>query len=93
MLKALPYDPSAFRGMVMPEESATTCARLICTICLLDNDPDLIEPDVLARDRGKELTQVVIDRHTARASWLEHRVRHRNGAPCEKTASRIDVDK
>ncbi len=52
-LKGLPYDPSAFRGMVLPEEIRTACARLICTLCLLDNNPELIEPDVLADDRSK----------------------------------------
>ena len=64
-LRALPYDPSAFRGMVMPEETRTACARLACTICLLENDPSLIEPDVLSKDRAKyDLThdQTIVDR-------------------------------
>jgi hypothetical protein len=61
-LKALPYDPSAFKGMVLPEEIRTKCARLICAICLLENDPSLIEPDVLNRDQGKDLTPAIINR-------------------------------
>jgi hypothetical protein len=27
--------------------------RLVCTLCLLEQDPDLVEPDVLADDRGR----------------------------------------
>ncbi len=64
-LKGLPYDPSAFRGMILPEEIRTDCARLICTLCLLENNPELIEPDVLADDRSKyEMTgdQKFVDR-------------------------------
>jgi hypothetical protein len=57
-LSALPYDVSAFRGMQMPEEIRTACARLACTLCLLENNPDIIEPDVLAKDRDKyEITK------------------------------------
>ncbi len=57
-LRALPYDPSAYQGIQMPEEIRTNCARLACTICLLENDPELIEPDVLAKDRDKfEITR------------------------------------
>jgi hypothetical protein len=57
-LKALPYAPSAYEGVVMPDEIRTGCARLACTICLLENDPELIEPDVLAKDRDKyEITR------------------------------------
>lgn len=68
-LKALPYDASAFQGMVMPEEIRTNCARLVCTICLLDNDPDLIEPEVLNRDQGKPPTQAIIDRAKRRGKY------------------------
>ena len=52
-LKALPYDPSAFHGVVMPEEIRTACAKLACTICLIGDNPEIIEPDVLSKDRDK----------------------------------------
>jgi hypothetical protein len=52
-LKALPYDSSAYYGMILPEDIRTACARLACTLCLLENDPELIEPDVLSKDRAK----------------------------------------
>ncbi len=61
-LHALPYDPTMFRGMILPEETRTACVRLVATLCLLDNDPELIEPDVLNRDAGKPMTEAVIDR-------------------------------
>lgn len=31
----------------------TECVRLCCTLCLLDNDPSVITPDVFAKDREK----------------------------------------
>lgn len=34
-------------------EAILTCARLVATLCLLKNDPDLIEPEPLAADRAK----------------------------------------
>ena len=68
-LKALPYDLSAFKGMVLPEEIARNCAWLICAICLLENDPSLIEPDVLNRDQGKNGTPAIIDRAKRRGKY------------------------
>ena len=59
-LHALPDDPSSFHGMRLPEEIRTACVRLVCTLCLLDNDPELIEPDVLNRDAGKPLTETIL---------------------------------
>lgn len=35
------------------DEDILPCIRLICTLCLLGNDPDMITPDVLADDRQK----------------------------------------
>ena len=35
----------------LPEALLTDCVRLCCTLCLLDNDPSIISPDVLADDR------------------------------------------
>ena len=29
------------------------CVRLCCTLCLLENDPSVIEPDVLSKDRAR----------------------------------------
>jgi hypothetical protein len=31
----------------------TDCVRLCCSLCLLEDDPSVIEPDVLSKDRGK----------------------------------------
>lgn len=52
-LHALPRDPSAFHGMQMPDEIRTACTKIACTICLLENDPSIIEPDVLSKDQMK----------------------------------------
>lgn len=52
-LNKLPWDPSATRSMMIPNEIRVACAKLVCTICLLDNNPELIEPDVLSADREK----------------------------------------
>jgi len=40
-------------GVQIPEELIIDCVRLCCSLCLLENDPSVIEPDVLSKDRGK----------------------------------------
>ena len=40
-------------GIVIPEDLTTDCVRLCCSLCLLENDPEIIAPDVLADDRAK----------------------------------------
>jgi hypothetical protein len=37
----------------LPDALLTDCLRLCCTLCLLDNDPKVISPDVIADDRAK----------------------------------------
>ena len=68
-LQALPEAPDDIKGEIIPEEIRLACVRLACTICLLGNDPDLIEPDVLNKDQGKELTQAIIDRAKRRGKF------------------------
>jgi len=40
-------------GVQIPDALVTDCVRLCCSLCLLENDPSIIEPDVLSKDRGK----------------------------------------
>jgi hypothetical protein len=40
-------------GIVIPDDLVTDCIRLCCSLCLLENDPSVISPDVLADDRTK----------------------------------------
>ena len=40
-------------GIVIPDDLVTDCIRLCCSLCLLENDPSVISPDVLADDRAK----------------------------------------
>ncbi len=40
-------------GVQVPQELVTDCVRLCCSLCLLENDPSVIEPDVLSKDRVK----------------------------------------
>jgi hypothetical protein len=47
----LQHDPSATYGIIMPQETKAGIIKLICTLCLLENDPAIIEPDVLDKDR------------------------------------------
>ncbi len=37
--------------ITIPDALLTDCLRLFCTLCLLDEDPEVISPDVLADDR------------------------------------------
>ncbi len=40
-------------GVQVPQELVTDCVRLCCSLCLLENDRSVIEPDVLGKDRTK----------------------------------------
>ncbi len=61
-----------------PVETSTdryTLIKLACTLCLLGNDPEIIEPDVLAKDREKwERTRdpAIVERAVRRGKrgWL-----------------------
>ena len=40
-------------GIVIPDDLMTDCIRLSCSLCLLENDPSVISPDVLTDDRDE----------------------------------------
>ena len=40
-------------GVQVPHSFVTDCIRLCCSLCLLENDPSIISPDVLADDRAR----------------------------------------
>jgi hypothetical protein len=52
-LAGLAAHPLAEIGIQIPEALITDCVRLCCSLCLLENDPSVIQPDVLAKDRDK----------------------------------------
>lgn len=55
-IHALPAHPYAAEGMQIPEDIMTLCIRLSITLTLLEDNPDLIEPDVLSKDKQRYLT-------------------------------------
>ena len=54
-LDTLPDHPSASMGLQVPRPLIVDCIRLCTTLCLLAHDPEIIEPDVLNKDRSKYL--------------------------------------
>jgi hypothetical protein len=54
-LDALPDHPSANFGTVIPRPLIADVVRLCATLCLLADDPEIIEADVLSKDRPKYL--------------------------------------
>jgi hypothetical protein len=54
-LDTLPDHPSAQIGIVIPRPMIIDCLRLCATLCLLADDPEIIEADVLNKDRTKYL--------------------------------------
>ena len=52
-LASLGIGISAEDGVQIPETILTDCVRLCCSLCLLENDRSVIEPDVLSKDRNK----------------------------------------
>ena len=49
----LPEHDSAHEGISIPKEIITNCVKLCLTLRLIKDDPDLIEPDVLTKDRNR----------------------------------------
>ncbi len=52
-LRELGSNELAELGVQIPENLITDCVRLCCSLCLLEDDPSVIEPDVLSKDRAK----------------------------------------
>ncbi len=52
-LAGLQADPFTGIGIQIPNELVTDCVRLCCSLCLMENDPEIISPDVLSDDRAK----------------------------------------
>ena len=52
-LNALKAHESFDIGVVCPQDFIENCAKLICTICLMTGDSDIISPEVLSCDQEK----------------------------------------
>jgi hypothetical protein len=52
-LRDLPVEATAKVGLQLPGELERDLVRLACTLCLLGDDPTILEPDVLSKDRAK----------------------------------------
>lgn len=52
-MKDLELHLSFEEGIVVPNEVIENCVRVVCTVCLIGDDPELIERDVLGKDRPK----------------------------------------
>ncbi len=52
-LAGLGKDAFSDIGVQVPSDLVTDCVRLCCSLCLLEHDASVIEPDVLSKDRDK----------------------------------------
>jgi hypothetical protein len=68
-IDALPVSPTSREGKLIPPDIINRAVRLAITVCLLDNDPSIISPEVLSRDRGKEITDVEVNRARRRGKY------------------------
>ena len=66
--ESLPYHTSWLRGLETPKSLIIKAIKLVCCVCLIGDDPDIITPDILAKDRFKyddsdeEQKKVIISR-------------------------------
>jgi hypothetical protein len=81
-LRELGINELAELGVQIPLELVTDCVRLCCSLCLLEDDPSVIEPDVLSKDRGK-FEQSGDEKYIAKA--------HRRGKVGWNVGRRIEV--
>jgi hypothetical protein len=49
----IPAHGSAWRGVRYPDDIVRKIAKIVATICLLNNDSELVEPVILSKDRPK----------------------------------------
>jgi hypothetical protein len=49
----IPAHESISIGVEYPRQIIEDCARIACTLCLMAADPELVVPDVLAKDKAK----------------------------------------
>jgi hypothetical protein len=49
----LESSPDFFKGVIFPDDVRRNCVRLVGTLCLLGDNHELIEPEVLEADQGK----------------------------------------
>jgi len=52
-IEALPHDPTTYVGPILPAEFRKNLVKIVAAICLLGDDVDLKEFDVLAKDLEK----------------------------------------
>jgi hypothetical protein len=81
-LQELGSNELAELGVQIPYDLVTDCVRLCCTLCLLEDDPSVIEPDVLSKDRAK-FEQTGDEKYVAKA--------HRRGKVGWNVGRRIEV--
>ena len=65
-LAELPEGASAKEGKLLDPEIVADCIRLACTVCLIGENPELVQPDVLSKDLGK-VTDENLDRLVEKA--------------------------
>lgn len=49
----LPFHESWKKGLQVPNEIINQVVKLCCCVCLIGNDPEMVTPDILAKDRQK----------------------------------------
>lgn len=52
-IRDLPIDDSYYEGVQVPESVMTSCMRIAIALQLLEDNPEIIEPDVLSADRNR----------------------------------------
>lgn len=65
-LEALPKSWTASEGKQLDPKSIIEAVRLVCTLCLIGDSPELLEPEVLSKDRHR-VNQDNIEKLVAKA--------------------------
>ena len=74
-LCTLAIHPSSGMGLKLSDEEIISCVRLAVCVCVIGSDPEIVRPDVLAKDRDKFNTadetakQVIVDRAIRRGKF------------------------
>lgn len=66
---SLEKPPEFNGGWEIPTSLVVRCVKTAIAVCMLQDDPDILEPQMLARDEGKELTEELVDKARRRGKF------------------------
>jgi hypothetical protein len=76
VMNSLPSHTSWFEGIVVPQDVITQAIKLAIVVCMIYKDPEIVTPDVLAKDRSNYM-EALAKGDAAKIASIEDRAKRR----------------